>query len=373
MTSIKNLKAARKFGPGYFIREQMEVRGWIQDELAEILDISPKHLNSILQDKQALSIENSQKLASAFETSPQYWLNIDNDYRLWVNERNEDIDAVQSKAMIYSRMPVRDMIKKGWIQDFKDHKELEYQVKDFWGMRSLDFSFLDQALVPLTKKSDAYNQFNASYAATWFQMAKSYSKQFKVSSYDADSLEHLFDDIAAYSYKERGVELFLHHLNNSGVKFFVLPHLDKTYLDGAAFLSGKTPVIVYTARYRRIDNFWFTIAHEIAHILHHLNDKDDFVLDDLTKRDINQQEIEANETAASYLKHDEILDYLSPYIKYLTVPRIQECANDIKVHPSIIIGALSHNNSISYRNLNLFNENVLNCIPGEFIHSSMKI
>jgi HTH-type transcriptional regulator/antitoxin HigA len=50
-------------------------------------------------------------------------------------------------------------------------------------------------------------------------------------------------------------------LNNAGVVFFVLPHLQKTYLDGAAFFVDHTPVIVYTGRYKRIDIFWFTVAH----------------------------------------------------------------------------------------------------------------
>ena len=52
MASIKDLRAAKKFGPGYFIKEQMEIRGWVQEELADILGISGKHLSSILLDKQ---------------------------------------------------------------------------------------------------------------------------------------------------------------------------------------------------------------------------------------------------------------------------------------------------------------------------------
>ena len=52
-TTIK-LRPARKFGPGYFIREQMEYRNWTQDDLAEVMGITIKHLNKILQDKRPL-------------------------------------------------------------------------------------------------------------------------------------------------------------------------------------------------------------------------------------------------------------------------------------------------------------------------------
>ena len=372
MASIKNLKAAKKFGPGYFIREQMEIRGWVQEELADVLGISPKHLSSILQDKQALSIENAKKLASAFNTSPQYWLNLDNDYRLWLEqEKKEQTSVVEAKAIIYSRMPVRDLMKKGWLANTRDLNELTNSVKTFWGIPDLNFQFLEESVLPLCKKSEAYNQFNASYAATWFQMAKKYSAHFKVPAYNKQTLESLYKNISGYTTQQNGIELFGNELNTCGVKFFVLPHLEKTYLDGAAFLLEGIPAIVYTARYKRIDNFWFTMAHEIAHVLKHLDDKTPFVLDNLREETRDKQEQEANTLASKHLKHPEILEYLKLSFKYLTVGKIMECSKAINIHPAIIIGALAFNEKISFRNQRLFNENVLELIPAQFIHQSL--
>lgn len=372
MASIKNLKAAKKFGPGYFIKEQMEIRGWVQEELADILGLSPKHLNSILLDKQPLTIENAKKLASAFNLSPQYWLNLDNDYRLWLGkEKREQIVVVEAKAIIYSRMPVRDMMKKGWLQPTRDLKELTGEVKKFWGIPELDFAFLEEAVLPICKKSEAYNQFNASYAATWFQMAKAYSLSFKTPTYNKGALENLYKNMSGYTTLVNGIEMFIKELNACGVKFFVLPHLEKTYLDGAAFLLNGTPVIVYTARYKRIDNFWFTVSHEIAHILKHLNEKTPFVLDNLRELTTDKQEEEANKLAAKHLKHIEILEYLEPHFNYLTLGKIEECSATLNIHPAIIIGALAFNEKISFRNQTLFNENVLELIPSKFIHQSL--
>lgn len=372
MASIKNIRPARKFGPGYFIREQMEIRGWVQEELADVLGISPKHLSSILQDKQSLSIENAKKLSSAFNTSPQYWLNLDNNYRLWLEqEKREQTSVVEAKAIIYSRMPVRDMMKKGWLQPTRDIKELTSEVKKFWGIPELDFSFLEEAVMPLCKKSEAYNQFNASYAATWFQMAKAYSLNFKTHKYNKAALENLYKNMSGYTILDNGIESFINELNACGVKFFVLPHLEKTYLDGAAFLLDGTPVIVYTARYKRIDNFWFTVAHEIAHVLKHLSEETPFVLDNLREQTTDKQEEEANKLAAKHLKHPEILEYLEPHFNYLTVGKIKECSETINIHPAIIIGALAFNEKISFRNQSLFNENVLELIPTQYIHQSL--
>ena len=372
MASIKNLKAAKKFGPGYFIREQMEIRGWVQEELADVLGISPKHLSSILQDKQSLSIENAKKLSSAFNTSPQYWLNLDNDYRLWIeHEKQEQTATVKSKAIIYSRMPVRDMMKKGWLAPTRDVKVLISEVKTYWTIPDLNFQFLEESVLPLCKKSEAYNQFNASYAATWFQMAKKYSEGIYVPAYNKQALETLYKNIFSFTTKENGISLFLNNLQACGLKFFVLPHLEKTYLDGAAFLHNGNPVVVYTARYKRIDNFWFTVAHEIAHVLKHLNDKTPFVLDNFREETTDKQEQEANALASKHLKHPEILEFLESFFSYLSVGKIEECSRALNIHPAIIIGALAFNEKISFRNQSLYNENVLEIIPEQFIHQSV--
>lgn len=85
-----------------------------------------------------------------------------------------------------------------------------------------------------------------------------------------------------YTVRETGVPDVIHDLNEAGVIFLVQSHLSKTNLDGASFFYNDHPVIVYTARYDRIDNFWFTLAHEIAHLLLHFKQSTEGIfLDDL--------------------------------------------------------------------------------------------
>ncbi len=62
MRTAKNLKPARKFGPGYFIKEQMVQRSLTQEEFAEVMGITLKHLNNILKDKQAITLETAKIL-----------------------------------------------------------------------------------------------------------------------------------------------------------------------------------------------------------------------------------------------------------------------------------------------------------------------
>jgi HTH-type transcriptional regulator/antitoxin HigA len=368
MVQTSELRAAKKFGPGYFIREQMKLRDWTQADLAEVMGFTVKHLNKILQDKQSLTLDMARVLGEVFNTSAQYWINIDTGYRLWLSQEKSkpEIEA-EIKGLIYERMPVKDMLAKGWLKPFKSAAELQKQVLAFWGWKTLDFSILDTHYLPcLTRKSEAYNQFNASYAVTWYQKALNEAGNFPHLSYKKQKLEKLYDSLHTYTVKEKGINQYIKELSEAGVIFFVLQHLQKTYLDGAAFYSGKNPVIVYTGRYNRIDNFWFTVAHEIAHILNHLNEKTPFVLDDLKDGEINAMEAEANNLAAEKLKHTEIWNFLNPYLGYLTRSKVEECAAKYEIHPSVIIGKLAYEKKISYSNQSLFNDDVLQQIQKQY-------
>jgi HTH-type transcriptional regulator / antitoxin HigA len=363
MVQTTKLKAAKKFGPGYFIREQMDLRHWIQEDLADVMGVSEKHLNKILRDNQPITLEIARLLSEVFNTSAEYWINIDTGYRLWLEqERSEKEIAADIKSSIYERMPVNDMIKKGWLKPYKDINDLKNQVLKFWDWEELDFSILEKRLPCLTRKSEAFNQFNASYALTWYQKACNVSSGIKVRKFNREKLIDLYEDLHTYTIKSDGINHFIRELNKVGVIFFVLPHLLKTYLDGAAFYSGENPVIVYTGRYHRIDNFWFTVAHEIAHILKHLNKNTPFILDNLKDGAIDKIEEEANELASIHLNHNEITSYLEPFIDYLTTLKVEECAEKYGIHPAIIVGKLAHDGKISYGNQPLYNKNVLEII-----------
>lgn len=65
----------------------------------------------------------------------------------------------------------------------------------------------------------------------------------------------------------RAVDLF----KRNGIAVVIEAHLPKTYLDGAALcLADGQPVIALTLRHDRLDNFWYTLLHELGHVLKHL-------------------------------------------------------------------------------------------------------
>lgn len=368
MIQTSQVRPAKKFGPGYFIREQLELREWNQEELAEITAFSQKHISDLLNNKKSISLDTARILGEVFDTSAQYWLNLDNEYRIWLRqEPNEKEKEADTKAMIYERMPIRDMIKKGWLAPPQSTEDLKQKVLNFWGKTTLNFDQEDATMLPyLTRKSTAYNKFNAAYAITWYKKALSIADQITVNAFDAAKLGMLCEQITDHTLAVDGVAIFLEKLKQIGVKFMVLPHLEKTYLDGAAFFSNNNPTVVYTGRYKRLDHFWFTLTHELAHVLLHLNSTTTFILDNLQDGERDQMENEANALAGRFLKHSEIAAFLKNETHYLSANRVEECATTYNVHPSIVIGKLAHDGKTPYRNLTRYHENALDLIPNEY-------
>lgn len=69
--------------PGDRIRAELKARGWTQRDLAEITGQRPDYLNRIIVGKVGISPAMATRLAAAFGTSAEFWLNLQNAYRLW--------------------------------------------------------------------------------------------------------------------------------------------------------------------------------------------------------------------------------------------------------------------------------------------------
>jgi len=86
MLQTTQLRAAKKFGPGYFIVEQLNLLNWTKKNLADLIGIEEKDLDSILENQKPIDNEIANSLGKVFNTSSQYWINLDTIYRSWLEK-----------------------------------------------------------------------------------------------------------------------------------------------------------------------------------------------------------------------------------------------------------------------------------------------
>jgi len=123
-------------------------------------------------------------------------------------------------------------------------------------------------------------------------------------------------------------------------------------VDGAALWIKDNPVVAQSLRYDRIDAFWFTLLHELAHIFRNHNQVHVDQLFDGDKQELKREEIEANEQATQWLLPEEsikeFVEINSPRYSRIIV---EEFAAEQKRHPGIVVGQLMHKSELKYSNL----------------------
>ena len=149
-------------------------------------------------------------------------------------------------------------------------------------------------------------------------------------------------NLVKLSTKENGPVLACEELRKIGIKVVMERHLPKTYLDGAAILTEKNnPVIGITLRYDRLDNFWFTLMHELAHVARHYGqDISVFYDEKLLEKDgieISVKEREADEWAGESILPESKWEISNAKITPSPMA-VQSLANELGIHIVVVAG-----------------------------------
>lgn len=153
------------------------------------------------------------------------------------------------------------------------------------------------------------------------------------------------DRVAALSVLDDGPRSAREFLEKHGIVVMIEPHLSKTYLDGAAFLrEDGVPVIGLTLRHDKLDNFWFTLMHELVHVSRHLSPDRRIIFDDLSQEAHDDIEREADAQAAEILIPES--QWQSSAVRHTHgKAAAEEFARSLQRHPAIVVGRLQHETS----------------------------
>lgn len=324
------------FPPGEFLRDELDARGWLQADFAAVVGKDAKTISEILSGKRSVTPEMAILIGEALGTGAAVWLNLENDYQLHKAAANKPVENIVSrKAKIYGECPVREMTKRGWISETKDIEILEDELSKFYSRSEFPYAARrteDATKEPLQK--------------AWLYRAYNIAQNLPVSHYSETNLKQAFAELKSLLAEPREMNQISRILSEAGVRFLILEQLPSSKIDGACFwLDKQNPVVVLSTRYDRIDNFWFTLIHELQHVKHR-HGQDHAMLDvDIMERDsdLSDEERLANEGAEEFLVSREALDnFVARVSPLFSATRITGFARRIGVHPGIVVGQLHH-------------------------------
>jgi HTH-type transcriptional regulator / antitoxin HigA len=311
------------------IKFKMYERDLKQVDLAPYFGTKSR-VSEVLSGKRPLTVQMIRALSTGLGISLETLIGLE-----------EIRDKKQTNSLFdWAKFPVKEMVSKGWIDSSigKSNITIEEQIKSFLGI--LDTN-TQSAAFKKTLKGDAYSPSSQYSIYAWLakvvQVARSKTH---LGQFSQEVMSQTFlKELAQLSWFETGPSLAVEYLERHGIAVVIEPCLKGMSVDGAALKdSNGLPVIALTLRENRLDNFWFTLMHELVHIWKHI-DSDSTFVDDLERSTEDKIEAEANRLARDTLiprmswKRSEA--YLSPSKR-----AIDELARELKIHPAIIAGRI---------------------------------
>lgn len=346
-----NRVPAEVFPPGEFIREELEARGWTQEDLAQIMGRPLRLINELVNAKKQITPDTARGLGEAFGTDPLYWMNLDSAFRLASADPADD--AVSRRAKLYSSYPIREMIKRGWIESSPNLDVIEHRVLQFYRVKSVS----EQPVFAHAAKATQYDERTPIQWA-WLFRAKQLSEAVRVAAYDEDKLRQIISKLKALRAAPEEIRQVPTLLAEAGVRFVIVEFLSGAKIDGAAFwLDDKSPAIALSMRFDRIDNFWFVLRHEIEHILNRDGLMVDLELSEQLEREdvLPKEEQIANVAAAEFcVARSELGNFITRVRPLYSEQRILLFSKRIGVHPGLVVGQLQRRKEVPYTHFHKF-------------------
>jgi HTH-type transcriptional regulator / antitoxin HigA len=136
---MTELAPARPRSPGSVLKRELETRGWSQKDLAQILGRPAQVITEIVRGTKQITPDTALELAAAFSTTARFWTSLETEYRLCLAEsRRKTGSVIERRAKIFERLPVSELVRRGWIRGSRDVDELEQQVFAFLNVSSLE-------------------------------------------------------------------------------------------------------------------------------------------------------------------------------------------------------------------------------------------
>lgn len=341
------------FHPGYYIEELLEDFSITKKELAQKLGTTVNNLKDIINGKKELSYEIAVKLSVVFETSVDMWVNLNNSY----NQKKSEIEKLAKidedvvRNMDYSFWSILGLVPK--VNKSIDKAS---ELKKYFGISSLSELSNKDLLVQFRTAVSDINDINIINANAWVKTAISIGKSIKVEDYNDTKLKRILPKIRNMTLQSTNfVPELKALLGECGVAFVLLPSLKNCGVNGAVTWDDNKAILALNNRRRYADTFWFSLFHEIGHVLQ--KQKKLLIISGKSANifvEVENLEKEADLFAQDTLiPRDEYKSFLS--LNSFELSSIIRFSNNIKIHPGIVIGRLQNDGYIPYRsNLNRY-------------------
>lgn len=334
------------FHPGYYIKELVEESGLTQEDFAKRLDTTPKNLSLLIRGEQSLSIDIAMKLSRMIGTSVSYWLNLQNAYDTLIAEFKSKDEFAQEKV-IFNFLDYKYFRTHFNLPDLtRKIDEQIVRVREFLNVATLTVFKKRDMAVSFRSASRELTEANIVKANIMVQIATNIALKTEAPKFD----KVLFEKAVRYALTltkdhNKFYPLIKEGFREAGVILVILPNISGSKINGATKKVGNNIMLMVNDRRLNSDTFWFTLFHEIGHIMNC-----DYGIS-------FDSEFEGQEEIADKYAENMLIPY-NQYRQFIEenkfdVQTIKKFAKKIDRDPGIVLGRLLNDGKVDYNDWTL--------------------
>ena len=325
--------------PGATIKEQLVDRGMNQKEFSERMGMSEKHISRLINGEVQLTPDMAVRLEMVLGVPAQFWTKLESIYRDKIVRANME-NAMEADIELAKKFPYKEMAQNGWVPEATSGTEKVFGLRKHFQV--VDLGMINSSFQPQIACRRLSETEKADYALlAWAQRAKIEARNITTGKVDTEKLWRALDGIRSMTTMnpEEFCPKLTSVLASCGVAIVFLPHIGGSFLHGATFYDKDKIVLGLTVRGKDADKFWFSLFHELGHILlGHLENKNGTT---------DEDEGCADTFARDQLIPDEVFKRFVD-ARLFTKTSISQFAKRIGIDPGIVVGRLQKEEYIKY-------------------------
>lgn len=329
--------------PGATIKEQLVDRGMSQKEFSCRMDMSEKHISRLINGEVQLTPDVALRLEVVLGIEASFWTKLESIYREKLARVNAE-NSMDEDEEIARILPYGEMASFEWVPKTKNNKEKVIHLRRYFEVVSLT-SINNNSIAKIACRRLATTEKSDLTLLAWAQEARIKSREIDTEPIDIKELTNRIVEIRNMTTQTPNVfcPQLKSLLSDCGIALVFLPHLKGSFLQGASFYEGNKIVLGLTVRGKDADIFWFSLFHELAHIvLGHIGKIDGTTSDD---------ELQANKWARDVLIPETEINEFVKHRDY-SCKSILHFSTELGIAPGIVVGRLQNDGIVKHSVLN---------------------
>lgn len=332
--------------PGDIVLEYLESMSWTQKDLARRAGITPKSISELCNGKARITPSTALAFEKALGRPAHFWLNLQTRYEEAL-ARQEEREKSKEWLDWARKFPLAEMKKRGWIP--KGRGAHAADLLKYLGVSSPDSWDDVWKAHHVAYRQTRLSEPNDYAISAWLRAVELRAEEIDVQYFDENALLVVLNDIKACTRMDivEALNRVEGILSQCGVALVFVPALPNTGVSGCTrWVSKNKAIVALTLRYKWDDQIWFTLFHELGHVLLHrkkhsfiLDNPEDQLTDSVVDPEMQAVEEEANRFAADVLIPPKLLQEFISF-GVLESGYIEQFAEAVGIAPGIVVGRL---------------------------------